>query len=222
MSYPFQPRLLENKALERISENGNRYYVTPQTKKYISVTTALNVLSSKGIEEWRQRVGEEYADGFTKYRAKYGSELHNVCEKYLFGKDVSDMMPTILANFKPIKEILDNHVTTLYGIELPLYSDELRAAGTADLICLFDKKLTVLDFKSGSRPKKEEHIQNYFIQAGSYAVMVEELYNMEVEQIVILVSPDAPQPQLFIKDANLWKRRARNFFKLYHGGFFTK
>ena len=39
-----------------------RTYVTPQGKKYPSITTVLGVLSEDHIREWRARVGEAEAN----------------------------------------------------------------------------------------------------------------------------------------------------------------
>ena len=42
--------------LETINENNQRLYVTPEGKKYPSVTTVLGWDSKQGILEWRKRV----------------------------------------------------------------------------------------------------------------------------------------------------------------------
>ena len=39
--------------------DGQRYYLTPQGKKYPSVTTVAGIFAKDGIIKWRKRVGEE-------------------------------------------------------------------------------------------------------------------------------------------------------------------
>ena len=52
--------------LETINENKQRLYVTPEGKKYPSVTTVLGWDSKQGILEWRKRVGDEAANKISR------------------------------------------------------------------------------------------------------------------------------------------------------------
>jgi len=72
-------------------------------------------------------------------------------------------------------------------------------AGTVDCIGEYEGELSIIDFKTASKLKKEEWIQNYFIQATAYSIMFEELFNIKVPNIVIIIGVDHEQPQIFKK-----------------------
>ena len=85
----------------------------------------------------------------------------------------------------------------MLGVECALYSDYLRVAGRVDCIGVFDGKVSVIDFKTASKRKRRDWIQNYFMQESAYAVMFEERYKIPVSQLVTIVAVDSDEPQLF-------------------------
>ncbi|GIT36663.1 MAG: hypothetical protein Ct9H300mP6_05310 [Gammaproteobacteria bacterium] len=60
-------------------------------------------------------------------------------------------------------------------------------------------ELAVIDFKTSSKPKKEQWIDNYFMQSSAYAQMFEELTEITVNKIVIAVALENLGTQVFIK-----------------------
>ena len=48
-------------------------------------------------------------------------------------------------------------------------------AGRVDCVGLFDNNLSIIDFKSSSKPKEEYMAKQWYIQMTAYALMVEEL-----------------------------------------------
>jgi genome maintenance exonuclease 1 len=124
-------------------------------------------------------------------------------------------MPTTTALFLDLQPIVDLNVQEVYGIEYPLYSDRLRAAGTSDLICLYNGKPTILDYKTANKPKQEKWINNYFIQSTAYSIMVKERYDIDIEQIVIMIAVDNDQPQVFVKDPNDFISETTRIFDTY-------
>lgn len=221
MNKTFDHQFLEKKSLPRQYEDGKRFYVTPEGEHCISVTTALSVLSKKGIEKWQQRVGVEEADKISKHRANLGTMFHEACEHYLLNEDIGPMYPSTSFLFNTMKRHLDEHVGTIYGIEIPLYSTELKAAGTADLICDYRGKLSIVDFKTSTKPKNEKHILGYFLQSTTYAIMLNEMYNMQPEQIVILVAPDASPVQEIIKPIETYQKMTFDFWRHFQNGEFS-
>ena len=73
-------------------------------------------------------------------------------------------------------------------------------AGSVDCIAEYEGVLSVIDFKTASKPKKEEYIENYFLQTTAYALMYEELIGTPINQIVILIAVDGQEPQVFKKN----------------------
>ena len=83
-----------------------------------------------------------------------------------------------------------------------LYSDKWGVAGRVDCIAEYEDKLSVIDFKTSTKDKKEEWIENYFIQGTAYAKMFTERTNIPCDQLVIFIMPDSGVPQIFIKSVD--------------------
>jgi len=185
--------------LDRVTlDNGKRYYVTPEGKKYPSITTMLSHFSKDAILEWRKKVGAEQANKISKQASNRGTRIHTLCEKYLKNEDLQDINPIDLQLFKTVLPYL-NEIDNIHLQEKYLYSDYLRLAGTVDCIAEYKGKLNVIDFKTSSKPKKEEWIEGYFVQACSYAIMFEERYNIPVPRITIMIAVENDEPQVFHK-----------------------
>ena len=60
-------------------------------------------------------------------------------------------------------------------------------AGRVDCVGLFDNNLSIIDFKSSSKPKEEYMAKQWYIQMTAYALMVEELTGKPVEEITAIV-----------------------------------
>ena len=215
----FVHKLFVEKPLERVSEDGKRLYVTEEGNCYPSVTTALSYLSRKGIQEWKNRVGHDVANKIGNEAARAGTAVHNVAEKYVSNDSTwKDDMPIPVEKFNTIRPYLDENVDEIYGIELRMYSDELKTAGTADLICRYNGINTVLDFKTSRRPKTKDQILNYFMQGTAYSIMVKEHYDMDIDQIVILMAVNDDRPIVFIEPVSQYEKMVRQYFRLYSEG----
>ena len=199
-----------------IRESG-RVYTLPSGKVVDSVTTILGRQEDKQkvLAEWKKRVGEEEAQKVSTQASNRGTALHSLCEKYLLNEPsyTRGAMPTNVDSFKQLKPILDERVGKIFAIEAPLYSETLNTAGRSDCIAEFDGIPTIIDFKTSRKIKKEEWIENYFLQATCYSLMVEELTNLKVPQIAILITVDHEKPQVFVKDRNLYVDKVREIFK---------
>lgn len=101
--------------------------------------------------------------------------------------------------FKPLQPILDEYVDNIHALEAPLWSSHLRVAGTVDCIAEFSGKLSVIDFKTSNKPKKEEWIENYFMQCAAYAVMYEERTGTPINRLAVLITVQDSEPQIFVK-----------------------
>jgi len=216
----FALKLFEPKILKRINEDGKRLYVTESGDKYTSVTTALSYLNKKGIAIWRARVGEKEANRISRQASVAGTAVHDIAEKYMLNiLTEENLNPIAWTTFKTIKPFLDENVDEVYGVELQMYSDSLKAAGTADLICRYNGKNTILDFKTSKKRKTRSQIKNYFMQGAAYADMVEQHYDMKIDQIVILMAVhDSNEPVVFTEELSEWTPMTRKFFDLYNRG----
>lgn len=215
----FNLNLLPSAALERVEIDGKRLYRTPSGNLYPSVTTVLSGMNYQSIQAWKNSIGEEQANRIMTSAARRGTGMHELCERYMLNHDDYRYraMPTSIFMFNQIKSYLDRHVDNVYGVEMRLYSDELKAAGTCDMFCRMHNINTVVDFKTSSRLKEESKIENYFYQATAYAMMIEELHKKTViPQIAILIATPEGEPQFFLKHTSPYRSKVSDYFKLYH------
>ena len=196
--------------------NKKRFYVTPDGHKYPSITTVLSGRAKEGINAWRQRVGEAVANNIMRTAAKRGTAVHALCENYLNNEELGNQEVLPLAMFTLLKPELDN-INNIVAQEVGLYSDRWGIAGRVDCIAEYDGKLTVIDFKTSTKEKKEEWVENYFIQGSAYCQMYEERFNQEINQVVILIVTEDGAVQSFIKDKKdylpLLKPAIEEFYK---------
>lgn len=188
--------------LSREEINGKRYYVSPQGKRLPSVTTFLGHFQKEHIHKWRQRVGEEEANKISAKASRRGTKFHSLMESYLKNEKgfltEKDVMPDSQMAFFNMKKVVDR-IDNIHYIETMLYSEILGLAGQVDCIAEYDGVPSVIDFKTSSKLKKEEWITNYFEQCTCYSLMYEEMTGVKAKQIVVLISVDHEQPQVFIK-----------------------
>ena len=179
--------------------NRKRFYVTPDGNKYPSITTVLGGRAKEGIMAWRKRVGEDVANNIMRTAAKRGTAVHELCENYLNNEELGNQEVLPLAMFTLLKPELDN-INNIVMQEGGLYSDRWGIAGRVDCIAEYDGKLTVIDFKTSTKEKKEEWIENYFIQCTAYCEMFEERYGRAIDQIAVLIVCEDGGVQTFVKD----------------------
>jgi hypothetical protein len=180
--------------------DGKRYYVTSEGTKYPSITTVLSVLSRQGIMEWRRRVGAEVANSISTKAARRGTNVHSMCEDLINNKlDLKKFLPVDVEMFKTIEPIINEKIDRIHAQESTLYSDYLGVAGRVDVIAEWEGRLSVIDFKTSSKPKKKEWISSYFQQTSAYAVMFEERTGIPVDQVVVLIAVDNSTPQIYIE-----------------------
>jgi ATP-dependent exoDNAse (exonuclease V) beta subunit len=195
----------------QINTPSGRRYQTPDGNVYPSITTVLGDQPEKkrALAEWRARVGEEKANSISSQAARRGTALHNLMEKYILGDeiDVKTTMPTALARFRPVQKCLDENLQLVYASETPMFSDILRIAGTADLICEWNGEVTVIDFKTASKMKTADMITDYFLQATAYSIMFEEHTGIQCLNFAILMVTDEGDFQMFSGKRNDYVRQ---------------
>tara|TARA_R110002020_G_scaffold109744_3_gene253862 strand:+ start:2069 stop:2788 length:720 start_codon:yes stop_codon:yes gene_type:complete len=214
--------LVEEKRLEQINFNGGRLYRDKSGIEYTSVTSFLGSFNKDAIDNWRRSVGEEAANRISGKAARLGTRIHAYCESFLQDsiskqyslplenklKNTLRENPTEMNMFYSLRNRMQESVTNVYGIEIPLHSRTLGLAGTADLFCKWDGEPTIVDFKTSRRKKKKEWIENYFLQGTAYAMMAREMYNTDIYQIVIIIAnPEDSYPQTFIENPENWKEK---------------
>ena len=203
MTFKFVDVELEPLEVEPVNKDGVRFYKLPKTDKYYpSVTSITSFKNAKFFKEWRTKIGEDEANRITARATQRGTAFHSIAEDYINGElDLDkylDNNPLSVRMFQSAKDTL-NRIDNIHCLEAFLYSHYLGLAGRVDCIAEFDGELAVIDFKTSTKEKKEEHIENYFVQETAYAAMFLERTGIEVKKIVTLIATEEGSIQIFQK-----------------------
>ena len=169
--------------------------------------------------EWRKNVGEERANQISKKAALRGTRVHKICEDYIKNETtdfkLNMLMPDLKELFFKIRPIIDENLGDVYAQEQALYSHKLRVAGRVDLIGMWNGKLSVIDYKTSTKQKEEENIQNYFMQCTAYALMFSELTGMWIDDIVVLVATEEGPAQVFERQIHDYQKPLMQYIDKY-------
>jgi ATP-dependent exoDNAse (exonuclease V) beta subunit len=215
----FKHDLIELPELIRI-DGPKRHYQLPTGERYPSVTTVLSAMSDKShLETWRNRIGAEEADRQTNRAAERGTAVHYLCENYVLNKPINltVQVPNNVILFKQLQGFLKNDVDNIRVSEGSLFSHRLKVAGSVDLVADYQGKPAIIDFKTSTRAKKKEWIENYFLQASMYSFMLYEMTKLYHPTIVVAISVEEEAfPQIFVESVHDWLDKARQVCKDYH------
>lgn len=202
----FKHEWLPDEAIDRVDSDGSRFYKT-KSGIFPSITAILGATSDKtALNEWIKKVGEEEAKKIGRRATTRGTKNHALWESYLKNEEIPEIkIPSLKESFNQLTPIFDERISVVRALEKPLYSETLRVAGTVDCVAEFDGIPSIIDFKTSSNPKPKEWITNYFVQACAYSIMVEEMYGLEIPQIVILMEVQSTgEPIIFVEEPNKW------------------
>ena len=206
-------------SLEDISAKtigGKRVYEIGD-EKYPSISTICSFRNRKSIAEWRARVGDAEANKISKRATTAGTTVHSMIEDYLNNEldlekyDGKHLAKILFTQAKPMLARINN----IHFQEAPLYSHEFAIAGRVDCIAEFDDKLSIIDFKTSSKEKKEEWIEGYLVQETGYAKMYEERSGIKVEQIVTLITCQTGDTQVFVKNPDDYVPLLKDYIREY-------
>jgi len=215
--------------ISRESVEGKRLYATPDGSRVPSVTTILDKTKPQdkidALMAWKRRVGEVKAQEIVTEAAGRGTRMHKFLEDYVttgtinppgsnpYSKQSHAMAEVVIA------QGLCN-VNEIWGVEVPLYYPGLYA-GTTDGCGLHLNDQSIIDYKQTNKPKKEEWIEDYYLQLTAYALAHNEVHGTNIRKGVVLmcVSPkmndklemiEVPVYQEFIlkpEDFGYWEKR---------------
>ena len=196
--------------------------------KVPSVTTILKKTQPKekqdSLKKWRERVGEAEAEKIRDNAAAVGTALHKCLEKYILetgnlkyfddtpvGRQAREMANIIIGrSFFNIDEV--------WGCEVHLAGENY--AGTTDAVGIFDGEPAIIDFKQTNKPKKEEWIEDYYLQLSAYAMAHNYMFSTNISQgYILMCSRDGYfqqfhlTPEMFPTYCDKWKKR----LEIYYG-----
>ncbi len=172
---------------KQITLPDGRYYQR-NGEYYPSVTYVLSHYpKGKFFEDWLKKVGYS-ADYIVKRASEEGTQVHEMIEDYLNGKKLSFLehgipmyAPNVWQMFLRFVDFWEEYKPTLIEAEIHLFSDELKVAGTCDMVCEINGELWVIDFKTSN------HLQTtYDLQTALYAKCFEECFNKKVDRTGVL------------------------------------
>ena len=183
----------------KTTAQGRRYFV--EGNAYPSVTTVIGEKKKDSILQWRRKVGEEEANAISKRASTRGNKCHKLAEDYLSNKPLDRYRDDVLSlgMFHQIRPYIDK-INNIHALEESLYSHTLKLAGRVDCIAEYDNVLAIIDFKTSTKFKREEWIQDYFSQETAYAIMFQELTGLKVKQLVTIIATEQGTPQIFVKN----------------------
>ena len=167
-----------------------RFYTTPNGDKFPSITTILGAGGEKEwLTNWRTRMGATKADKETQRASDRGTAIHDMAEKFLnnLPTPTAGHSTEHIAGFMPLRLHLKK-VNNILTQESALWSDTMRIAGRVDAVGEYRGKLAIIDFKTSTNDKTESMVYDYYLQTTAYALMFQERYNIQIDDIVILMS----------------------------------
>ena len=193
-------------------DTGTRYYDF-QGMRLPSVTTILAKTKDQTyLTNWKNRVGHEEAERIKNLSSKRGTAMHKFLEKHIQSSGYDDLTE-IGQQAKPMaQKIIEQGlipISEYYGSEIMVHYPGLYA-GSTDLVCMHNDLETIVDFKQSNRPKKQEWIEDYFLQIAAYAMAHDAYYGSEIRQGVIMIcTPDLYYQEFRITDHGLrsWKHK---------------
>ena len=224
--------------IDRTSVDGRRLYSTPDGLRVPSVTTILDATKpeekKQALANWRKSVGEQKAQQITTEAANRGTRMHTYLEHYVLTSELKEKgsnpytWPSHAMAETVISRGLQN-VEEFWGVEIPLYFPQLYA-GTSDGAGVHKGEPAILDYKQTNKPKKEEWIEDYYLQLCAYAIAHNEIHGTNIRKGVILmcVKPDLdenfnitkpPEYQEFVLEgarfdlySQLWWQRLEQYY----------
>ena len=182
-------RILEiSEDAKQITMPDSRYY-RRNGEYYPSVTYVLSYYpKGKYFEDWLKKVGYS-AEYIVKKAGEEGTQVHEMIESYLHGEELNFLgphgrplyHPDVWQYFLRFVEWWEEYNPTLIETEVHLFSDELKVAGTCDMVCEIDGELWIIDFKTSNNLQT-----TYDLQAAVYGQMYEECYGKEANRYGIL------------------------------------
>lgn len=195
----FQHKLFKPSILEEVMKPEGRYYKLPSGVLVPSVTTVLKAHYKRDMSGWIEWVGEEEANKIMGSSLSKGRAVHKLVEKFLLNDPSYDegAMPFNLELFNTLRPLLEKDLRAIYGVEHTMCSNVLKTAGTADLLAEWKGEPTVIDIKTSRKLKSPKAIENYFVQAATYALMATLQYKVDFKKLAIIIAVDHDNPQVF-------------------------
>jgi len=220
------------KSLKRQNVNGKRHYLLEGSAEYApmpSVTTVLDKTKPaddrEALANWRKNVGAQRAQAITTEAASRGTRMHKYLEDYCITDELAipGSNPYAKQANHMASIIIDKgmiNVDEIWGTEVPVCHPNIYA-GTTDCVGVHKGGEAIIDFKQTNKPKKEEWIQDYYLQLAAYGEAHNALYGTNIRKGVIMMCSKDFEYQEFIidledfdKHRRRWWNRVEQYFEM--------
>lgn len=216
---------LGDKTIERLDSNcgGQRLYRITEHKANQSESAPYDFLlpsvtsiisrrqKNESLENWRRAVGEKEADRVANAAARRGTWFHKQCENFLLQTTPTsskvDYNALIYKNlWNKMRSVLIECISIVHGVEVMLFSEKARCAGTVDCIArTSDGHLCIVDFKTSTSRKASSDISSYWLQCAAYALMCQEMLGEMPQKLVVIMAVENEEEILvFEEDPSFW------------------
>lgn len=233
----------------QVTENGKVLGTFPSITTVLGQTG-----DKSGLEKWKKRVGEAEAKRISELSMNRGTIMHRLIELYKpLPGDKTEKLEALKELAKTDEEINqysgdENGPTWLeegwkmfmkFYMNSSQFFDEVKEvleaetflwskvgyAGTVDNISkMSGNKIKVIDYKNSRKPKREEWIQDYFVQGSAYFIAYWERTGIKPHGVEIWIANEVDAiPQKFTLSAKDIKyyfsefvRRLNQFKEMYN------
>ena len=170
---------------------------------YPSVTSILSATKPakdrEALQRWRKRVGVKQAQQISTKAAKRGTSVHSAIKYYLKEQPVPEDVETnpFWHSIQPVLTKLDR----VHLVESAIYHADRGYAGCYDCLGEWQGQLCVFDWKTASKPKKIEWINDYCLQVAAYISAINYFYRVNIERGIVAIALNNEPAQIFTLDA---------------------
>jgi hypothetical protein len=200
-----------------------RVYQTPDGETLPSVTTILSATKDMThLNEWKKRIGEEKAQQITTEAAGVGTAMHANLERFLIGEQRQPGNNPVHVQANAMADVIIQNglskMNEVWAMEQSLYFPGLYS-GTTDLVGVYEGQPAICDHKQTNKPKKEEWVEDYYLQLVAYALAHNEVYGTDIKRgVIFMCSRDFQYqqfnltPENFNKYQDMWLSKVEEYY----------
>ena len=206
-------------AIKQVNANGKRHYETP-VGPLVSITTVIHHFTPEGIKQWRESIGDDVANYVMRTSSNRGTRVHKLVDSFLYNESIDNMTREygvtaagLFNLMRPALEKINNIVT----IEKAIYSADpaIMVAGTTDCVAEYEGILSIIDFKTSSKMREQDTIDDWCIQATFYALAWECLTGQKISQLVIICATEDGQTDVIKANPSEYVERLKEMIGDY-------
>ncbi len=180
-----------------------RTYFTP-VGKFPSITTVLGATANnQWLEAWRERVGIEEANRISKEATDRGEAVHSYFERFFNDEDINIELLADKEHFDIIGMTTrlikagQKNITKIWAQEIAVWDKLIGCAGRLDCVGEWRGEPAIIDLKTSKKKKYISQIKDYYIQTAFYAEAHNQMFNTNINKLVILITIENGTVQAF-------------------------